>query len=548
MARSMTFQINDGSTGGVNPAVFITITENANGTLSFNVTQEGGVIGDLRGLFFDVNAVADGALAKSLVVSGASAPSTLKTGDDSVKDLGNGANMNGLTSTNGDGGFDAGINIGSAGLGSDDVRSFSFTLGSTARALTLDDFANVDFGVRLTSVGTLGGNRADSSKQIETTSAAIDARDDAATVAENASTSGNVLDNDANQLGSTSLTGLDGGTLGQTLALANAAGATLTVNADGTYALDASAADALSAGETLSYTFHYDVRSASADQISSDSASFVVTVTGTNDGPDAQDDDAGHVAENGATSGSVLDNDSDIDRLDVLSVTGVNGQALDTVVTLASGATVVMHADGSYTYDTNGAFDSLNQGESATDSFQYGISDGQGGTNIATVTVAIDGVGAPPPPAPPPAPVVADHFESWGTGSPVHGLLPDISHITLYWRDDAFLADEKPRGGDDWFTVKFDYSFGATGFPLHNDVDTDLGDLLDVLVSKGAITEDHKNDLVGVAIKGSTMEQWYNSDASSSVQDALPADLSALVQNRALDLAYSWDATQLTWL
>lgn len=170
---STTFLINDASTGGNNPTVQVTITENANGTLTFTVTQlvsAGAYLGDLRGLFFDV---ADEDLIGTLSGTSLSDPLTeFQQGDDTVKDLGQGANMQGLLGDSG--GYDVGIEIGTQGIGTDDVRTFSFTLESTARALTLADFANVDFGVRITSVGQdIGGDgiidtsRSGSSKILE---------------------------------------------------------------------------------------------------------------------------------------------------------------------------------------------------------------------------------------------------------------------------------------------------------------------------------------------------------------------------------------------
>lgn len=62
---SMKFLMNDSSTSSTNPKVWIEITENSNGTLTFSITQEGGIIGDLRGLFFDV---ADESLIGSLKI------------------------------------------------------------------------------------------------------------------------------------------------------------------------------------------------------------------------------------------------------------------------------------------------------------------------------------------------------------------------------------------------------------------------------------------------------------------------------------------------
>ena len=54
-----------------------------------------------------------------------------------------------------------------------------------------------------------------------------------------------------------------------------------------------------------------------------------------------------------------------------------------TVVNLPSGATVKLEADGTLTYDPNGAFDGLAVGLEATDSFTYTL----GGSNFATATV-----------------------------------------------------------------------------------------------------------------------------------------------------------------
>lgn len=379
----MTFQVNDSSTGSVNPQVFITITE-ADGALKFSVTQEGGIIGDLRGLFFDLNTLADGALAKTLSISEQTASSLLKAGDDSIKDLGNGANMNGLVSSNGDGGFDAGIVIGTAGLGSDDIRSFGFTLKSSSRSLTLDDFANVDFGVRLTSVGNVSGARADSSKLLETTGFAVDAVNDSATAAGAMSVSGNLMNNDGHAMQNAQISSWSGGLLGQALLLDNAAGATLKINADGSYSLDTTAARALSSGETLTYKFSYKLISSSSDQSSSDSAFFNVTVVGENDGPVAEDDQAGIVDENGVLAGKVGANDSDVDRLDTHAWSLVHG-------TFNGPGTLAFDRDGAWSYDTNGALDYLSEGETLDLSFLYTMTDNHQASDTAKVSLTVMG-------------------------------------------------------------------------------------------------------------------------------------------------------------
>lgn len=395
---SMTFQINDASTDGVKVAVWVTITENPDGTLTFNVTQEGGIVGDLRGLFFDM---ADESILKSLVITAAS--TDIRIGDDSIKDLGDGSNMNGLLGT--DKGYDIGIEIGTSGIGKDDIQSYSFTLDSTARDLSLSDFAHVDFAARLTSVGVVGGTRVDSSKLLESTSAAIDLANVHDVVHENQQVSGNVLDG-VKLGGTTTVTGWAGGAAGSQVALASDGDiiGTMKLNADGSFILDASAADELSAGEEIAFSFDYTAKNQDeATSWSSDAAKFTVVVKGVNDGPVANDDNGGSITEDQTATGTTRTNDSDIDRLDKISVTAVNGIAdgaqgdLDAnagsiQVRLSSGALVTMNADGSFSYDTNGAFEALNDGQAATDSFVYTLADNHGATDDATVTLQIAGV------------------------------------------------------------------------------------------------------------------------------------------------------------
>lgn len=418
---TMTFQINDASTSSTNPAVWVTITETAEGMLSFEVTQTSGVIGDLRGLFFDL---ADESILKSLVVTAAS--TDIRIGDDSIKDLGDGANMNGLTGT--DKGYDVGIEIGTAGIGANDIRSYSFTLDSTARDLTLKDVANVDFAARLTSVGVLNGARADSSKLLEITSTAIDLQNVVVTSPED-QIANDALLGQLSLSGSSTITDWAGGIAGSTLTLASEGDdiGTLQLNQNGSFVLDTRAADKLSAGESIVFNLDYSARNQDeATSWSTDSAQLTVVIQGANDAPVAHDDMATEVAEDGSVTGSVLGNDSDIDRLDVIKVSAVNGQALGTGVTLASGAIVTMNADGTYTYDTNGAFDALNDGELATDSFQYTIDDGHGGNATATVSLSIAGRGTPGSDDEGPDVVTDDVFPT---------MAQNISNVVLYLDD-----------------------------------------------------------------------------------------------------------------
>ncbi len=84
----------------------------------------------------------------------------------------------------------------------------------------------------------------------------------------------------------------------------------------------------------------------------------------------------------------VLLNDTDVDVGDVLSISSFDA-------TSANGATITFNAfDGTLRYDPTGAADlqALAAGASVFDTFEYAVTDGNGGFDTATVTVEITGV------------------------------------------------------------------------------------------------------------------------------------------------------------
>lgn len=117
-----------------------------------------------------------------------------------------------------------------------------------------------------------------------------------------------------------------------------------------------------------------------------------VTVAAVADAPVASDD-IGNTDANVVLNGStLLVNDTDADG-DTLVVSKVEGQAgvVGSTITLGSGALLKINSDGTYVYNPNGKFDSVPDGTVTSDSFTYEISDGNGGTSTATVTVVING-------------------------------------------------------------------------------------------------------------------------------------------------------------
>ncbi|MEM8830022.1 MAG: Ig-like domain-containing protein [Cyanobacteria bacterium P01_G01_bin.19] len=91
---------------------------------------------------------------------------------------------------------------------------------------------------------------------------------------------------------------------------------------------------------------------------------------------------------------NVLDNDSTSSDNSTLTVIKVNDEEskVGTEITLTSGAKVKIESDGELTYDPNGSFNSLLDGDVDSDSFSYSIDDGKGGESTATVNVTIQGV------------------------------------------------------------------------------------------------------------------------------------------------------------
>ncbi len=174
-------------------------------------------------------------------------------------------------------------------------------------------------------------------------------------------------------------------------------GALLTLNANGSYTYDPNGVfDYLAVGETTTDNFTYTV----SDGVGGSSIGPVtITITGVNDPPTAVND-TGTTNEDTpllVPLPGVLANDTDPDG-DALTVTAVNGSGANVGVqiTLPSGALLTLNANGSYLYNPNGQFESLPVGGSTTDSFTYIVSDGNGGSDIATVTITITGANDPP--------------------------------------------------------------------------------------------------------------------------------------------------------
>ncbi len=207
---------------------------------------------------------------------------------------------------------------------------------------------------------------------------------------------GNVLDNDSDPDGDplqVFKVGGDEGNLGQPTAGDN--GGLITIDADGTVTFDPNGDfDALGEGETAETTITYMVSDGNGGM---DTATVTVTVTGTNDAPVAVMDE--YTADEDVPSdlGNVLGNDSDPEN-DPLTVSEVNGDpaGVGTPVAGDNGGLVTINPDGSVSFDPNGEFDGLADGEEATTTVTYTIDDGNGGTDTAEVVITVTGTNDAP--------------------------------------------------------------------------------------------------------------------------------------------------------
>lgn len=125
--------------------------------LKFTLALLEGTVADIRGFFFST---AENTDLNSLAASGANVTDA-RFKENGVVNLGNGANLNGKAGR--DGGFDAGIELGTPGIGGDDIQGTSFTVAG----LTFDDIEGQNFGVRLNSVEGEDGSRDGSLKLAE---------------------------------------------------------------------------------------------------------------------------------------------------------------------------------------------------------------------------------------------------------------------------------------------------------------------------------------------------------------------------------------------
>ncbi|MFC4236918.1 VCBS domain-containing protein [Thalassospira xianhensis] len=287
---------------------------------------------------------------------------------------------------------------------------------------------------------------------------------------------------------------------------------TLTINPDGSYSyvIDNSNADVqgLSAGDTLTEVFSYQVTDAAG---LNDLANLTITINGANDNPVATNNVAVAQAANSSLgdtdaaesnpNGNVITNDtgdgadSDVDSADQpntnLRVSGINSENLNAagaLTSISSGATEVavtgeygtlyISSDGTARYNVdseNTDVIALGSGVTADEVFTYEITDTNGLTTTATITITVYGANDDP--------VAQDAFA---------------------------IAQES--GGVDNATA----GSNPTGDVTSRDVDPDGDPLTVVAIRTGPSSGGGTSGTIGVALAGTYGSLTLNSDGTYS--------------------------------
>ncbi|GAB9231892.1 VCBS domain-containing protein [Bradyrhizobium diazoefficiens] len=158
----------------------------------------------------------------------------------------------------------------------------------------------------------------------------------------------------------------------------------LTINADGSYSLDAgnAAYQHLAQGATTDVVANYTVTD---EHGATSNSSLTITLSGTNDAPVAvADTDSG--LEDSTITGTVASNDSDVDDGAIL-----------TYAQTSAVAGLTINADGSYSFDAaNAAYQHLAQGATTDMVANYTVTDEHGATSSSTLTITLTGTNDAP--------------------------------------------------------------------------------------------------------------------------------------------------------
>ena len=235
-----------------------------------------------------------------------------------------------------------------------------------------------------------------------------------------------------------------------------------------------------------------------------DTATVYITVTSSNDKPDAVDDDKTLAEDDPDTLIDVLANDTDVDG-DTLEVTGI-GSAAHGTASLVGGVV---------SYQPNADFN-------GSDSFTYTISDGHGGTDTATVHITITSGNDKPDAVDDDKTLAEDDPDTiidvlandtdidgdtlgvTGVGSALHGTASLVGGVVSYQPNSNYH-------GTDSFTYSISDGHGGTDTATVHITVTSVNDKPDAVDDNKTLAEDDPDTIIDVLandtdIDGDTLE------------------------------------------
>ncbi len=157
-------------------------------------------------------------------------------------------------------------------------------------------------------------------------------------------------------------------------------------NGDGTFNYNPNNVfEYLDFGDVATDSFTYTMSDGQGVQ---STATVTIVINGINDAPIANADFDTTDEDSAFTTINVLNNDTDLDADDTQTIVNLDNTATQGIV--------INNGDGTFDYDPNNAFEYLDFGDVATDSFTYTMQDSQGVQSTATMTITIVGVNDAP--------------------------------------------------------------------------------------------------------------------------------------------------------
>lgn len=536
MARSISFRVE----GPVDTR--ITIDELDDGTLRFNLEVLGaGLLGDLRGFFFDLVGLDSSGAGLSVVGIDGSEDVIGKQvfEEGGVDRVSRDVNVKGAVARQ-QGKFDVGIEFGTSGIGKDDVSDVSFILSADSGVgLSLDNLDLADLALRYTSVGD--ESEREGSEKIAGQSSGI-ARNDEWEVDENAEETTDLLANDSNGVqadGSRktviSVTDAQGdfteveGGFERTVVIDGLTLGTIFVSHDGyaTFTADGEDVDKLAHDDIRTWNFTYETRATNGSLAAAD---VVLTIDGQNDQPEVSDvaltigEDAGFAdvnekyapLEGSGVTGNFIG--TDIDQGDLLTFEILT----DPVDAFGNQYGSVVNNGGSFTFNPGDQFQFLEAGETRDVTFTYrAVDDSEVGSGNAlteetdtsapaTVTITVEGADDALVNFEEQLTFITQDQSMWGTGDAIV-LEPDLG----FWG-----IDTGP------------HSLGATLIAQQSFDTGGVGDVFDEIASWFTGKDDNIPDAIttpGLSTDGSFAAkiglQPYFSLTSGDVDSEIPVDI-----------------------